>query len=69
MSDKREIIEIKDNWPLWLTVLTTGLNFIGVFIFLVVLYCIRDMVLSNPVIESRIESYLGIVGYSSALGI
>lgn len=68
MSQK-ELVEVKEGWPLWLTSLITILNFIGIFIFLFVLYQIREIVLQSPVIEARIESYLGIVGYSSALGI
>ena len=67
--EKEALIEIKSTWPLWLTILATGLNFIGVLLFLLVLYYIRDLVVSNPVIEGRIDSYLAIVGYSSALGI
>ena len=67
--EKKSMIDIKNTWPLWLTVLATGLNFIGVLLFLSVMYYIRDLVISNPVIEGRIDSYLAIVGYSSALGI
>lgn len=66
---QKELIEVKDSWPLWLTILATSLNFVGILLFLVVLYQIRSLVLSSPVIEARIDSYLGIVGYSSALGI
>jgi hypothetical protein len=69
MSDKRELIEVKDSWPLWLTILTTALNFIGIIIFLTVFYNIRELVISNPIIASRINSYIGIVGYASILGI
>jgi hypothetical protein len=67
--NQKELFEVKEGWPLWLTILVTSLNFVGVLIFLIVLYNIRNIVLSSPVIEARIESYLGIVGYSSALGI
>lgn len=69
MTEEKELIEIKDSWPLWLTVIITGLNFIGIFIFLFVLYEIRSVVLESPVITGRIYNYVGLVGYASALGI
>lgn len=67
--EKKELIEINPTWPVWMTVIVTLFNFIGVFLFLLVLWFIRDLVLNNPQISQRIDSYIGIVGYSSALGI
>lgn len=67
--EKKELIQINPSWPLWLTILATVLNFIGIFLFLIVLWTIRDIVLTNPQISQRIDSYVGLVGYSSALGI
>jgi len=66
---EKELISPNENWPRWLYVLATIFNFIGILIFIVVLLSIRSEVISNEVISSRITSYLGLVGYASALGI
>jgi hypothetical protein len=67
--DERYLVKIKEGWPKWLVVLATVLNFIGIIIFLAVLFGIREIVLANPIIEGRIYNYVGLVGYASALGI
>lgn len=67
--ETKEIIKINSNWPKWLVILGTLLNFIGIFLFLFVFYQIREIVISDYVISARVDNYLALVGYSSALGI
>lgn len=67
--EKKEIVKIDPTWPKWLIVLGTMLNFVGIILFLVVFYQIRSNALSDTVISARIDNYLALVGYSSALGI